>query len=72
MPTVSPEVPSNSEAFPIYTEVKTFGYIYPLARSPAQSYTCVFFAESTLPGRHQRDVISRAVWKLGTWVTAGR
>ena len=30
-----------------------------------------FFAESTLPGRHRRDVISRAVWKVGTWVTAG-
>ena len=30
-----------------------------------------FFAESTLPGTHRRDVIFHAFWKMRAWVTAG-
>ena len=32
----------------------------------------MFFAESTLPGTHRRDVTFHAFWKVRTWVTAGR
>ena len=43
-----------------------------MERTSTEVVCMLFFAESTQPGTHRRDVTFHAFWKMRMWVTAGR